>query len=97
MGNILAWLLTLLGPKGLEFGKYSIDYHTIRNYLYVSRHWGRQRAEQHIPGYAKRIVKEYDAEAGGRPVDKRLQMAPSMPRPAGAGPVAPMANNSVKK
>jgi hypothetical protein len=32
-----------IGPKGLEFGRYSLDYHTIRNYLYVKRAWGSTR------------------------------------------------------
>jgi hypothetical protein len=30
LGNILARVLTWLGPKGLEFARYSIDYHYIR-------------------------------------------------------------------
>ncbi|KAL6660914.1 hypothetical protein ACP70R_000298 [Stipagrostis hirtigluma subsp. patula] len=55
VGNILAFLLNLIGPKGLEFARYSLDYHTIRNYLHV-------RAEQHIPGYAKKIVEAYDVD-----------------------------------
>ncbi|KAL6660912.1 hypothetical protein ACP70R_000296 [Stipagrostis hirtigluma subsp. patula] len=62
VGNILAFLLNLIGPKGLEFARYSLDYHTIRNYLHVRRTWGKQRAEQHIPGYAKKIVEAYDAD-----------------------------------
>lgn len=37
--------LLQIGPKGLEFGRYSLDYHTIRNYLYVNRQWGKQRYE----------------------------------------------------
>lgn len=37
IGNFIAWLLNLVGPKGLEFAKYSIDYHYIRNWLYVNR------------------------------------------------------------
>lgn len=32
-----------IGPKGLEFARYSLDYHTIRNYLHVNRAWGKQR------------------------------------------------------
>eukprot|EP01018_Ginkgo_biloba_P033600 Gb_34355 [translate_table: standard] len=43
VGNIIAFLLNLIGPKGLEFGRYSLDYHTIRNYLHVYRTWGEQR------------------------------------------------------
>lgn len=113
LGNILATVLTWLGPKGLEFARYSVDYHYIRwgrgwaemaliiaaksdsvpglmggtgeqqslwldycvlipfelfclpappcrNYLHVMRHWGAERAQRHIPEYAKRIVAQYD-------------------------------------
>lgn len=35
--------LLKFGPKGLEFARYSLDYHTIRNYLHVNRAWGKQR------------------------------------------------------
>lgn len=73
LGNVLAWMLTRLGPKGLEFGKYSIDYHYIRNYLYVQRHMGSQRASQHIPEFAKKIVAQYNR---GGAVDKRLALNP---------------------
>uniref|UniRef100_A0A0D9XQR4 Coenzyme F420 hydrogenase/dehydrogenase beta subunit C-terminal domain-containing protein n=2 Tax=Leersia perrieri TaxID=77586 RepID=A0A0D9XQR4_9ORYZ len=62
IGNIIAFLLDLIGPKGLEFARYSLDYHTIRNYLHVNRAWGKQRAEQHIPSYARKIVEAYDKE-----------------------------------
>ncbi|NET33252.1 MAG: hypothetical protein F6K19_14730 [Cyanothece sp. SIO1E1] len=61
LGKVLAFVLTKLGPKGLEFAQYSIDYHTIRNYLYVTRNWGK-KAEQHIPGYSKAIVNEYNQD-----------------------------------
>ncbi|KAG0486765.1 hypothetical protein HPP92_008860 [Vanilla planifolia] len=64
VGNLIAFILNLVGPKGLEFGRYSLDYHTIRNYLYVKRQWGKQRAERHIPSYSKKIVDAYNK--GGR-------------------------------
>lgn len=60
VGNIIAFLLNLIGPKGLEFARYSLDYHTIRNYLYVNRVWGKQRAEMHMPSYAKKLVALYN-------------------------------------
>lgn len=61
-GNILAAVLLKLGPKGLEFGRYSLDYHTIRNWLHVQRHWKKGHAEQHIPSYAKKLVEMYDTD-----------------------------------
>ncbi|XP_074567843.1 7-hydroxymethyl chlorophyll a reductase, chloroplastic [Curcuma longa] len=63
VGNVIAFLLNLIGPKGLEFARYSLDYHTIRNYLYVYRLWGKERAERHIPSYAKKIVESYNEDA----------------------------------
>lgn len=53
VGNIIAWLVNLIGPKGLEFAKYSIDYHYARNWLYVNRYWGQERAQRHIPKFAQ--------------------------------------------
>ena len=60
VGNIIAKLLTWLGPKGLEFGRYSLDYHNIRNWIYVNRHMGPERAQQHTPEYAKRLIQMYN-------------------------------------
>ncbi|XP_020276477.1 7-hydroxymethyl chlorophyll a reductase, chloroplastic-like [Asparagus officinalis] len=60
IGNLIAYILNLIGPKGLEFARYSLDYHTIRNYLYVNRQWGKQRADRHLPSYAKKIVEAYN-------------------------------------
>lgn len=72
MGNIIAWLLNKVGPKGKEFGMYSLDYHTIRNYLYVNRIYGKERAKEHIPSYAMKVVEEYEGK--NREVSKRLQL-----------------------
>ncbi|KAF5738532.1 7-hydroxymethyl chlorophyll a reductase chloroplastic [Tripterygium wilfordii] len=60
IGNLIAFVLNLIGPKGLEFARYSLDYHTIRNYLYTNRAWGKQRADRHMPSYAKKIVDMYN-------------------------------------
>ena len=62
VGRIIAWFLTKFGPKGKEFGMYSLDYHTIRNWIYVNRVWGKERAAEHVPEYAKRVVREYDVD-----------------------------------
>ncbi|PSC76507.1 7-hydroxymethyl chlorophyll a chloroplastic [Micractinium conductrix] len=94
LGNVLAWVLTRLGPKGLEFAKYSIDYHYIRNYIHVMRHWGPKRAQQHLPEFARRIVAEYDQKGEtARPVPVRacasgdrplIKVAAVLPRIKGA-------------
>ncbi|KNA21393.1 hypothetical protein SOVF_043290 [Spinacia oleracea] len=60
VGNLIAAVLNLIGPKGLEFARYSLDYHTIRNYLYVNRAWGKERATKHLPSYARKLVEMYN-------------------------------------
>ncbi|GFZ05412.1 coenzyme F420 hydrogenase family [Actinidia rufa] len=69
IGNFIAFILNLIGPKGLEFAHYSLDYHTIRNYLYVHRTWGKQRADRHMPSYAKKLVAMYNQNGE---IDKML-------------------------
>lgn len=81
LGSILAAVLLKLGPTGLEFGRYSIDYHFIRNFLYVQRHMGAKRAEQHVPQFAKRLVAMYDTDGA---VSKRLEISPGSPSPSEA-------------
>ena len=60
VGNILADLLERIGPKGLEFAAYSLDYHVLRNYLLVYRRLGKERTLRHMPAYAKKIVENED-------------------------------------
>ena len=59
LGNIMAKIVTAIGPKGINFASYSIDYHLLRNYLHVIDVWGEERAESSMPQYAKDIVREY--------------------------------------
>ncbi|MEN9244794.1 MAG: Coenzyme F420 hydrogenase/dehydrogenase, beta subunit C-terminal domain, partial [Gloeomargarita sp. DG02_5_bins_242] len=47
-----------LGPKGLEYARFSIDSHFTRNYLYVRRHYP-QKLASHVPEFAKKIVSQY--------------------------------------
>ncbi|KAL4190708.1 hypothetical protein AMTRI_Chr07g26120 [Amborella trichopoda] len=69
IGNLIAFFLNMIGPKGLEFARYSLDYHTIRNYLHVYRTWGKERANRHTPSYAKKIVNKYNEK---REIDQML-------------------------
>ena len=62
IGNLIATLLEFLGPKGLEFARYSIEYHYLRNFLYTMRAYGPERAARHIPPYARSIFDAYDAD-----------------------------------
>ena len=59
MGNIMADFLKTVGPKGLNFARYSIDYHILRNYLYTLYVWGENRATKCMPQYALDIVDQY--------------------------------------
>lgn len=47
-----------IGPKGLEYARFSIDSHFTRNFLYVKRNYP-QKLAAHIPEFAKRIVGQY--------------------------------------
>ena len=47
-----------IGPKGLEYARFSIDSHFTRNYLYVKRNYP-EKLEAHVPEFAKRIVGQY--------------------------------------
>jgi hypothetical protein len=58
-----------VGPRGLEFARYSLDYHTVRNFLYTKRAFG-DRADQHVPKFAKLLVEKYN---GNGAVDKLLK------------------------
>lgn len=62
VGGVVAQILQWVGPKGLEFGRYSIEYHYIRNWLYAVRHMGARRAERHTPTFARHIIASYDAK-----------------------------------
>jgi 3,8-divinyl protochlorophyllide a 8-vinyl-reductase (ferredoxin) len=47
-----------IGPKGLEYARFSIDSHFTRNYLYMQRQHP-EKLEAHVPDYAKQIVSQY--------------------------------------
>jgi 3,8-divinyl protochlorophyllide a 8-vinyl-reductase (ferredoxin) len=47
-----------IGPKGLEYARFSIDSHFTRNYLYVKRNHP-EKLEEHVPEFAKQIVSQY--------------------------------------
>ena len=47
-----------IGPKGLEYARFSIDSHFTRNYLFTKRNYP-EKLEQHVPEFAKKIVAQY--------------------------------------
>jgi hypothetical protein len=69
----MATLLTSIGPKGVNFARYSIDYHILRNYLHVVDAWGAN-AEQMLPEYAYSIVQHYvNTDEGFRQVVEKVR------------------------
>ncbi|OCQ91300.1 hypothetical protein BCD64_25175 [Nostoc sp. MBR 210] len=58
VAKMMGVVIDKIGPKGLEYARFSIDSHFTRNYLYVKRNHP-EKLEAHVPEYAKRIVGEY--------------------------------------
>ncbi|MGQ4649049.1 Coenzyme F420 hydrogenase/dehydrogenase, beta subunit C-terminal domain [Lyngbya aestuarii] len=56
--KMMGVVIEKIGPKGLEYARFSIDSHFTRNYLYVKRNHP-EKLEEHVPDYAKRIVGQY--------------------------------------
>ncbi|KAL7508188.1 hypothetical protein ACHAXN_005276 [Cyclotella atomus] len=59
LGELMATVLTSIGPKGVNFARYSIDYHVMRNYLHIVDVWGEADAHKMLPEYANSIVQHY--------------------------------------
>ncbi|MBD2503754.1 Coenzyme F420 hydrogenase/dehydrogenase, beta subunit C-terminal domain [Anabaena azotica] len=58
VAKLMGVVIDKIGPKGLEYARFSIDSHFTRNYLYVKRNHG-EKLEAHVPEFAKRIVGQY--------------------------------------
>ncbi|MBD2101519.1 Coenzyme F420 hydrogenase/dehydrogenase, beta subunit C-terminal domain [Leptolyngbya sp. FACHB-261] len=56
--KLMGVVIEKIGPKGLEYGRFSIDSHFTRNYLYLKRNHP-EKLEAHVPEFAKRIVGQY--------------------------------------
>jgi 3,8-divinyl protochlorophyllide a 8-vinyl-reductase (ferredoxin) len=56
--KLMGVFIEKIGPKGLEYARFSIDSHFTRNYLYVKRNHP-EKLEDHVPDYAKHIVSQY--------------------------------------
>lgn len=59
LGEIMASGMTAVGPKGVSFARYSLDYHLLRNYLHLIDVWGEDRARAMLPKYGAAIVDKY--------------------------------------
>lgn len=56
--KLMGVVIEKIGPKGLEYAKFSIDSHFTRNYLYTKRNYP-EKLGKHVPEFAKRIVSQY--------------------------------------
>ncbi|MEH2082524.1 MAG: Coenzyme F420 hydrogenase/dehydrogenase, beta subunit C-terminal domain [Nostoc sp.] len=56
--KLMGVVIEKIGPKGLEYARFSIDSHFTRNYLYVKRNHP-EKLEAHVPEFAKRIIGQY--------------------------------------
>lgn len=83
MGEILAFVLRSTGPTGINFARYSIDYHILRNYLHVLEQSKAASPDQAVaatknalPLYAKRIVEFYlDSDKTIRNLESKIAKA----------------------
>lgn len=58
-GKLLSALKARKGPRGIEFARYSIDIHALRNYFFV-RHYTPERLDILVPEHIRHLVKQYD-------------------------------------
>lgn len=73
-GEIMASVMTAAGPKGMNFARYSIDYHVLRNYLHVLDVWGESRASNMIPASSLLIVQKYlDTDQSFRALAEKIR------------------------
>jgi coenzyme F420 hydrogenase subunit beta len=56
--RLMGLVIEKIGPKGLEYARFSIDSHFTRNYLYTRRHYP-EKLEAQVPEFAKKIVNQY--------------------------------------
>ncbi|NTU97451.1 MAG: coenzyme F420 hydrogenase [Chlorobiaceae bacterium] len=58
LGQLMAAMLRLSGPKGIGFAHYSVDYHLIRHYYYVKFRFP-DMLETLVPRHVPEILSEY--------------------------------------
>ena len=58
LAELVGWIVQWVGPKGLEYGRFSNDSHLTRNALWLRRHHP-EMVERHLPAFARRIVERY--------------------------------------
>ncbi len=58
LARMMTAVVSAIGPKGLEYARFSIDSHFTRNYLFVKRHYP-QKLSSHVPAFVQRIIRPY--------------------------------------
>ena len=59
LAEVVGWVVQRIGPKGLEYGRFSIDSHFTRNALWVRRNHPKQYG-RHLPAFARKIIERYE-------------------------------------
>jgi coenzyme F420-reducing hydrogenase beta subunit len=62
LGNIIAKVMSLVGFKGLEFARYSVDFHLIRNYYFVKLCYP-EKLKTLVPKHVYTVLAKYGFEA----------------------------------
>ncbi|MBD2423743.1 Coenzyme F420 hydrogenase/dehydrogenase, beta subunit C-terminal domain [Cyanobium sp. FACHB-13342] len=58
LANLIGCVVGRFGPKGLEYGRFSIDSHFTRNALWLRRNHP-EKVDAHIPAFAQKIISRY--------------------------------------
>ncbi|GAB4212623.1 MAG: Coenzyme F420 hydrogenase/dehydrogenase, beta subunit C-terminal domain [Synechococcales cyanobacterium] len=58
LARMMTAVVAQIGPKGLEYARFSIDSHFTRNLLFVKRHYP-DKVATHVPPFAQRIAAQY--------------------------------------
>jgi len=58
LAELVGFVVQKVGPKGLEYARFSIDSHFTRNALWLKRHHPN-KVESHLPPFAGKIVNRY--------------------------------------
>lgn len=61
LGNIIAKVMSLVGFKGLEFARYSVDFHLIRNYYFVKLRYP-EKLKKLVPKHVYKVLAKYGFE-----------------------------------
>jgi coenzyme F420-reducing hydrogenase beta subunit len=62
VGHLMAKVFSRIGPRGLEFARYSVDFHLIRNYYFVRKNYPHLK-EKLVPKNVYQVLKDYHLES----------------------------------